>query len=143
MVDVLSRSRSSSAAVTLVGTLAGLVVIGLYFGAGLLVGGWSLSEFLTHLSIETVGYLLTMIVLSIVFVGLPIATYLRFDLITPLVILVLVICAWLTLGAVRGILSPQTIFGLSLDAMYYSPVAVVLYAIVGGGEYFFRDETGD
>ena len=141
MVDVLARSRSSSVAAMLVGTLAGLVVIGLYFGAGLLVGGWSVSEFLTHLSTETVGYLLSMIVLSIGFLGLPIATYLRFDLITPLGILVLVIIGWLVLGAVQGILSLQTIFGLALYVAYFSPVPIVLYAILGVGEYLYRTKT--
>lgn len=133
MVDLLARSRSSTAAAAIVGTLAGLSVICLYVVAGLLVAGWSVSEFFSHLSFDTIGYLLSMIVLTIGFVGLPIATYLRFDLIAPLVILVLVICAWFTLGAIQGTLSPQTIFGLALYATYYSPVAVVLYAIVGGG----------
>lgn len=141
MVGLIARSRSSGTAAAMIGTLVGLFVISLYLGAGLLVAGWSVSEFLTHLSVDTVAYFLGMIVLTIVFVGFPIATYLRFDLIAPLVILVLVICAWFTLGAIQGVLSPQTIFGLALYATYYSPVAVVLYAILGGGEYLYRTKT--
>lgn len=141
MVPLVRRSHSSVGAAAVVGTLAGLAVVSSYFGAGLLVGGWNFSEFLTNLSVGTVGYLLGMIVLSTVFVGLPIATYLRFEVIAPLVILVLVILGWLTLGAVQGILSLQTIFGLALYAAYLSPGAIVLYAIFGGGEYLFRTKT--
>ena len=141
MVALLARSHTSTAAAALVGTLFGLAVVCLYFGAGLLVAGWNVSEFLTGLSIDTVGYLLGMIVLVIVFIGLPIATFLRFDLIVPLVVLVLVILGWLILGAVQGILSLQTIFGLALYAAYLSPIALVLYAIFGGSEYWFRTKT--
>ena len=141
MVPLVRRSHSSVGAAAIVGTLAGLAVVSCYFGAGLLVGGWNFSEFLTHLSVGTVGYLLGMIVLSTVFVGLPIATYLRFEVIAPLVILVLVILGWLILGAIQGILSLQTIFGLALYAAYLSPGAIVLYAIFGGGEYLFRTKT--
>ncbi|WP_139328839.1 hypothetical protein [Haladaptatus litoreus] len=79
-----------------------------------------------------------MIVLVIAFVGLPIAIFLRFDLIAPLVLLVVVILGWLIVGAVQGILSFQTTFGLALYAAYLSPIALILYAIFGGSEYLFR-----
>lgn len=141
MVALLARSRSSTAAAALVGTLVGFAVVCLYFGAGLLVAGWSVSEFLAHLSVGTLGYLLGMIGLVIVFVGLPIATFLRFELVAPLVVLVLVILGWLTVGVVQGILSLQTVFGLALYAAYLSPIALVLYAIFGGSEYLFRART--
>ena len=143
MADLVSRSQSSAVTATIVGILAGLFAISLYVIAGVLVAGWSVSEFLVHLSVDTVGYVLGMIVLTVGFVGLPVAAYVRFDLIAPLVIFVLVVTAWLILGALRGILSAQTIFGLALYATYYSPVAVLLYAIVGAGEYRFRDGYGN
>ncbi|QLG49351.1 hypothetical protein [Natrinema halophilum] len=141
MGSLLPRSHSSSAAAALVGSLVGLAVVCLYFGAGLLLAGWSISEFLTHLSVDTLGYLLGMIVLVITFVGLPIAFFLRFNLITPLVVLVAVVLGWLILGAIQGILSLQTIFGLALYAAYLSPLALILYAIFGGGECLFRTKT--
>ncbi|MGQ3330151.1 hypothetical protein [Halorubrum sp. FL23] len=141
MVALLARSRSSTPAAALSGILVGLAVVSLYFGAGLLIAGWSVSEFLAHLSIDALGYLLAMIALAIAFVGLPIAIFLRFDLLTPLVVLVVVILGWLTVGAVQGILSLQTIFGLALYAVYLSPIPLVLYAILGGGEYLFRIRT--
>ena len=141
MVALLSRSHSSTPAAALSGILVGLAVVSLYFGAGLLMAGWSVSEFLAHLSIDAIGYLLAMIALTFAFVGLPIAVFLRFDLITPLVVLVVVILGWLAVGAVQGILSLQTIFGLALYAVYLSPIALVLYAIFGGGEYLFRTKT--
>ena len=141
MGALLARSRSSTGAAALVGTLVGLAVVCLYLGAGFLVAGWSVSEFLAHLSVDTVGYLLGMIGLVIAFVGLPIAVFLRFELLAPLVVLVLVILGWLTVGVVQGILSVRTVFGLALYAAYLSPIALVLYAIVGGSEYLFRNET--
>ncbi|WP_433630015.1 hypothetical protein [Halomicrococcus sp. NG-SE-24] len=141
MVALLARGHFSTAAAALSGILVGLAVVCLYFGAGLLIAGWNVSEFLAHLSIDTIGYLLAMVVLAIAFVGLPIAIFLRFNLITPLVVLVVVILGWLIVGAVQGILSLQTIFGLALYAAYLSPVSLVLYAIFGGSEYLFRTKT--
>jgi len=71
MAALLARSHSSTGAAALVGTFVGLVVICLYVGGGLLVAGWSTSEFLAHLSVDTVGYLLGMIALVISFVDSP------------------------------------------------------------------------
>ncbi|MFA9516899.1 hypothetical protein ACERIT_06735 [Halopenitus sp. H-Gu1] len=141
MVALLARSHSSTSAAALVGTLVGIAVLCLYFGAGLLIAGWSVSEFLAHLSGDTVGYLLGMMVLVIASVGLPIAIFLRFGLITPLAVLILVILGWLIVGAVQGVLSLQTIFGLALYAAFLSPIALFLYAIFGGSEYLFRAKT--
>lgn len=136
-------SRTSTGVAALTGTIVGLVVVCLYFGVGLLVAGWSISEFLTHLSVSTVGYFIGMIVLVVAFVGLPIAGLLRFHLISPLVVLVLVILGWLTVGAVQGLLSLQTVFGLALYAAFLSPIALVLYGVLGGGEYLFRTRTSN
>jgi len=123
MAALLARSHSSTGAAALVGTFVGLVVICLYVGGGLLVAGWSTSEFLAHLSVDTVGYLLGMIALVISFVGLPIAVFLRFDLLASLVILGLVIFGWLVVGVAQGVLSLQTVFGLALYAAYLSPIS--------------------
>jgi Na+-driven multidrug efflux pump len=73
MVAPLEQSRTSTGAATLIGAVVGLAVVCLYLGAGLLVGGWSISDFLTHLSPGTIGYFVGMIVLVVAFVGLPIA----------------------------------------------------------------------
>lgn len=142
MVGSMGRSRTSTGTATLVGSVVGLATVCLYLGAGLLVAGWSISEFLAHLSAGTVGYFLGMIVLVVAFVGLPIAGFLRFRLITPLGALVLILLGWLTLAAVQGLLSVQTIFGLALYAAFLSPIALVLYGVLGGGEYLFRTKTG-
>jgi len=93
------------------------------------------------ISVDTVGYLLGMIALVISFVGLPIAVFLRFDLLASLVILGLVIFGWLVVGVAQGVLSLQTVFGLALYAAYLSPISLVLYAIFGGTEYLYRTKT--
>ncbi len=141
MVVPREQGRTSTGTATLVGTVVGLAVVCLYLSAGLLVAGWSFSEFLAHLSVGTVGYFVGMIVLVVAFVGFPIAGFLRFHLITPLVVQVLVLLGWLTVGAIQGLLSLQTIFGLALYAGFLSPIALVLYGVLGGSEYLFRIKT--
>lgn len=141
MVLPLERSRTSAGAATLVGAVVGIAVVCLYLGAGLLVAGWSISEFLADLSLGTVGYFVGMILLVVAFIGLPIAGFLRFRLITPLGVLVLVLLGWLLLAAIQGLLSLQTIFGLALYAAFLSPIALVLYGVLGGSEYLYRTRT--
>jgi hypothetical protein len=138
MIALLERSRASTGAAVLVGGASGLVVVGVYLGAGLLLADWSLSEFLTHLSVSSVGYFLGTIGLVVAVVGLPIAGALRFDLRTPLVVFVLVILGWLTIAAVQGLLSIQTVFGTALYAAMLSPLYLVLYGVLGGSEYLYR-----
>ncbi|MCD2199623.1 hypothetical protein LPA44_06905 [Halobacterium sp. KA-4] len=140
-MDSRERRQTSTGTAALVGTVVGLGVVCLYLGLGLLVAGWKISDFLLRLSPSTVGYFVGMIALVVVSVGLPIAVFLRFQLVSPLVVLVLAALAWLVLGAVQGLLSLETIFGLALYAAYLSPIALVLYGVLGGGEYLFRTET--
>jgi hypothetical protein len=138
MVGAPQRTRSSTGAAALAGTVVGLAAVCLYLGAGLLVGGWNSGEFLAHLSAETVWYFGGTTALVVAFVGLPVAGYLRFDLVAPLAVLVVMLLGWLALGAVQGLLSAQTIFGLALYVVLFSPPALVLYAVLGGGEYLAR-----
>jgi hypothetical protein len=140
-MDSRERRQTLTGTAALVGTVVGLGVVCLYLGLGLLVAGWSISDFLVRLSPSTVGYFVGMIALVVASVGLPIAVFLRFQLVSPLVVLVLAALAWLILGAVQGLLSLETIFGLALYAAYLSPIALVLYGVLGGGEYLFRTET--
>jgi len=141
MVVPLEQSRTSTTTATLVGVVVGLAVVCLYLGAGLLVGGWNISEFFAHLSLDTIGYFTGMIVFAVAFMGFPIASFLRFRLLTPLGVLVLMLLGWLTLAAIQGLLSLQTIFGLALYTAFLSPIALVLYGVLGGGEYLFRTRT--
>ena len=141
MVVALARSHTSTGAATIVGTLVGLGVVCLYLGAGLLVAGWSISDFLTHLSVGTVGYFAGMVVLVVAFIGLPVVGFLRFHLITPLGVLVAILLGWLALAAVQGLLSLQAIFGLALYAAFLAPIALILYGVLGGSEYLYRTRT--
>lgn len=138
MTGVLAPRRTTTGAAATAGTVVGLVVVCLYLVAGVLLAGWSVGDFLEHLSVGTVGYFVGMIGLTVAFVGLPIAGYLRFRLITPLGVLGLALLGWVTLAAVQGLLAVQTIFGLALYAVIFSPVALVLYGVFGGGEYLLR-----
>lgn len=141
MVALSNRPRTSTGTAALVGTAVGLAVVGLYVGGGLLVADWSVSQFRAHLSASTVGYLVGMVGLGVGIFGVPVAGFLRFDLVAPLLVLVLVVLGWLTLGAVQGVLSLRTVFGLALYATFLSPVYLVLYGVLGGGEYLLRKRT--
>lgn len=141
MAATTERGRTSTGLAVLVGTAVGLSVVALYLVAGLLVADWSVSAFLDGLSVGTVGYLAGMIALAVAFLGLPVAAFLRFDLVAPLCVLVLGLLGWLTLAAVQGILSPRTIFGLALYAVVFSPIAILLYGGLGGGEYLLRTRS--
>lgn len=138
MTSFVHRSRTSTGVAALVGAAIGLVVVGVYLGAGLLVADWSLNEFFTHFSVGSVGYFLGMIAMTIAVFGVPVAALLRFNLTAPLVVLVLLILGWLIIGTVQGVLSLQTIFGLALYAAFLSPLYLALYGVIGGGEYLFR-----
>ncbi|HKL28951.1 MAG TPA: hypothetical protein VJ898_06745 [Natrialbaceae archaeon] len=138
MIALLERSRASTGAAALVGGASGFAVVGVYLGAGLLLADWSIGEFLAHLSGSSIGYFLGTIGLVVAVVGLPIAGALRFGLRTPLVVLVLVIIGWLSIAAVQGLLSVRTIFGIALYAAMLSPLYLVLYGVLGGGEYLYR-----
>jgi hypothetical protein len=141
MIAPLKRSRTSTGAATLVSAVIGFAVVCLYLSAGLLVAGWSISEFFAQISPGTIGYFVGMIVLVVAFIGLPIAGFLRFQLVTPLGVLVLVLLGWLTLATIQGLLSLQTIFGLALYAAFLSPITLVLYGVFGGSEYLIRTKT--
>ncbi|WP_410766373.1 hypothetical protein [Haloferax sp. DFSO60] len=142
MNTLLERSRVSTRTALLVGVATGLAVVGVYTVSGLLIADWSLYEFFAHLSPGVVGYLVGMVALVTAVFGFPVLAYLRFGLTAPLVVLTLVLLLWLTIGVVQGVLSLQTSFGLALYAVMFSPIYLVLYGILGGGEYLLRTKTG-
>ena len=141
MAALLDRTQTSTGAAALVGAVVGLAMVSLYMGGGLLFADWSLSEFHAHLSADTVGYLVGMIALGVAIFGFPVAGFLRFNLLAPLVVLVVVVFGWLILGAVQGVLSFQTVFGLALYATFLSPIYLLLYGVLGGSEYLLRTRT--
>lgn len=138
MNALLDRSRTSTTAAALVGATIGLAVVVFYLSAGLLVADWSVDEFLANLSVDSVGYFVGMMVLVVAVFALPIGGFLRFDLIAPLAVLMLVILGWLTIGTVQGLISHRTSFGLAVYAALISPIYLVLYGVLGGSEYLLR-----
>jgi len=141
MTDTVDRGRTSTGVAVPAGTAVGLVVVALYPVAGVLVADWSTSEFLAGLSVGTVGSLAGMIALAVAFLGLPVAGLLRFDLVAPLGVLALALPGWGTLAAVQDLLSPQTVFGLALYVVVFSPFPILLYGVLDGGEYLLRTRS--
>lgn len=142
MTALLEQSRRSTPTAALVGIALGIVVLALYVIAGLLVANWSLTEFVSYLSLEVVGWLALATVAAVSVFAIPVASYLRFGLYTPLAVLGIVVVGWLTLGVASGTLSVQSVFGLALYAAMLSPLYFVLYAILGAVEYRLRRSPG-
>lgn len=138
MPSLIERSRSSTPTAVLVGSSLGLVVLACFVVAGLLVADWSISEFLAYLTLEVAGWLVLMTILTVGIVAIPVVASLRFGLYAPLAVLGLVAIGWLAVGVGSGILSAQTVFGLALYAAMLSPLYLVLYGVLGGGEYLLR-----
>ncbi|QCC49487.1 hypothetical protein [Halobellus limi] len=110
----------------------------LFVVAGLLFESWSVSDFLSHLTIETIGWLLLSSGMVIATVGIPIALYFHSRLAAPVILLGVIVFGWLTIGIGTGTLQKGALFGLSLYAVGLSPVYIFLYLAFGGGEYYVR-----
>ncbi|WP_330632957.1 hypothetical protein [Halocatena halophila] len=117
----------------------GVLVVVVYVVAGLLFGGWSITEFINHLSVETVGWLLVLTVSTIAVVAIPIIAYRQFNLVIPLVVFGLVVLFWLGIAVGNGLLMVETIFGLGLYAIGLGPVYLLVY--LGGGSVEFLVRT--
>lgn len=130
--------KSSTGTAALIGIAIGVGMLALYIVGGIVVAQWGLSEFFDRLTFEIVGLLLLAGAFAVAVLAIPVAAYLRYRVVSPVVVLLLVIVAWLAQGFATGILSIQTVFGLALYAMYLSPLYVVLYLVVGWVEYRVR-----
>jgi len=86
-------------------------------------------------SVET---LVILIALAVAIIGIPVAAFLRFNLVAPLVVLVLSILGLVTLSAVQGTLTFQTLSDLAIFALFLFPNYFVLYGVLGGIEYLLR-----
>lgn len=138
MVTAATKSSPSAGKVSLIGTAIGTSVLLLYLVAGLLFGSWNIGEFLSHLTIETVGSLLLLGGMGIATFALPVALFLHSRIIAPLVLLGVIVMGWLVYGFVSGIIGAGAIFGLGLYAIGLSPLYIVLYLLLGGGEFYAR-----
>lgn len=138
MSALLEQSRRSTPTAALVGIALGVAILALYVVAGLLVANWSVSEFVSFLSLEVVGWLILATAGTVSVFAIPVACYLRFDLYTPLAVLVIVVVGWLTIGVASGLLTVQSVFGLGLYAVLLSPLYFVLYGVLGVGEHYLR-----
>jgi hypothetical protein len=138
MIPVVPGSRRSTSAAALAGTAAGVGVLAVYLGAGLLFAEWSVGEFLSRPSLGTVaslGFTGGMVVAS---VALPVALYLRYRLLAPLSLLGLATVGWFAYGALSGVLTTETAFGVALYLFFFAPFLAALALVAAGGEYVAR-----
>lgn len=129
----MTDDRLSSA---LVAVAVGGSFLALYLAAGLLFAQWSVTAFLEHLTVETVLWLLVASVAVVAVVAVPVFLFRHSRLVSPLAVLVVVLLGWIAAG-----LSIGAVFGLSLYVFGLTPLYLVLYALLGGGERYLRNRT--
>lgn len=83
MTTVAPDSPPSTGRSALVGTGFGTGVFLCFLVAGLLFGSWDVAEFLSRLTVETVGWLLLLCGMTIATFAIPIALYLHLRLLAP------------------------------------------------------------
>lgn len=137
-MTVSIEDEPSAGIALLLGATVGFGALVLYVVGGFAVGGWNLQDFLAHLTVETVGSLLLAGGIAMAVFAIPVAAWLRFHLVSPLVVLIVVVTGWLVYGAAIGILTAQTVFGLAIYALYLVPLYVALYLVTGGVEHVVR-----
>ena len=140
MATAATESTLPAGKALLIGTTIGAGVLVLSLVAGLLFGSWDVGEFLSHLTLETVGSLFLLSGLVIATFAIPTALYLHSRIVGPLVLLGVVAISWLAIGLGSGSIGTEAIFGLGLYAIGLSPLYVALYLIFGGGEYYIRKQ---
>lgn len=138
MVPAVHESEYSLRRSSSIGVAIGTGVFLLFLVAGVLFESWTIGEFLSNLTVETVSWLLLLSGMAIATFAVPIALYLHSRIVTPLILLCVISIGWLAIGISSGIIEAGAIFGLSLYAVGFSPVYVVLYLLFGGGEYYAR-----
>lgn len=138
MPALLDQKQSVEMA-SLAGVAVGLGVIGLYVIGGLVVAGWNVQEFLNHLTLGTIGSLVVAGGIAVAVFAIPVAALLRWQLVSPMVVLVLAVVVWLGYGTATGVLTAQTVFGLAVYAMFLAPLYLALYLVAGGVEYYIHN----
>ena len=131
-------SDTSTGTALLLGGGLGLGVVVLYLASGLVAAGWSVTDFSTNLTLETVGTGLLLAALTVVTFAIPVAAYLRFHLLAPVVVLAVVLLGWFGYAAATGVLTSDDVFGVGLYVVGLSPLYVVCYALGGTVEYYVR-----
>lgn len=116
----------------------GAATLGVYLVAGFVVAGWSLGEFLTQLTPSILGWLVLAGAIAVTVVAVPVVGYLRFRVVSPLVVLCAAVVGWTGLGVAQGIPLPD-LFGLSYYAFALSPVYLLCYVVFGAVEYRLRN----
>lgn len=126
------RQQGATAYATLTGIGVGVAGFVFVLILGILFAQWSVGEFFANLSPSMLGEFAVMVSLAILTLGVPVAAYLRFQLSSPAVILMVIGTCWFLLGL------GAPIFAVAAYALWLSPVYVVAYLVLGAVEWFIR-----
>lgn len=121
-----------------VGLAAGLGVVAGYLVAGLLVGGWNLTAFMTQLTARTALLTASFAGMVIASVAIPVSFAVRHNLRVPLGLFAAVALLWLVYAVGTTLGGSSGAFGIALYLFYLSPGLAFVLLVVGGFEYYLR-----
>jgi len=139
METTVPDSKSPSWKSTGLGVAIGTGVLLAFLLAGLFFESWSVSDFLSTLSLESAGWFLLSSGMAIATFAVPIALYYRFRIGAPLVVLGVIVVGWIAIGISTGTIGSGAVFGLSVYAVGVSPLYFISYLVFGGWEYYARE----
>lgn len=137
-MNLSARDGFSTVTASLIGIGIGVGVLVLYLVSGIVVAQWDITDFFTHVTLETIGTFLLLGTLTVTAFAIPTIAYSRFHIVTPIVILAVTLLGWFSYSVATGILMTDAVFGLGLYAIGLAPLYFVCYAVAGGVEYYAR-----
>ena len=137
-MNLSARDSYSTTTASLIGIGVGVGVLLLYVIGGLFVAQWDLTGIFTDPTPEIIGTFLVLGTLTAAVFAIPITVYLRFQIVTPIVILATILIIWSIYSAVTGILVSEDVFGVGLYAIGIAPLYFICYEVIGVVEYYMR-----
>lgn len=130
------RQPVSTAAATLAGIGMGLACFGLALILGILFAQWSIADFVADLTPNMVWEFSVWVAFTVITLGVPVAAYLRFRLLSPVITLAAIATYWFGLGVAASVIDHM--LGLAAYAIEFAPFYVVVYLVLGAVEWFLR-----
>ena len=130
------RGQYTMSRALLIGVGVGVSVLFLYSLGGVVVARWDVANVLIHPTLDAVSTYLLLSAYAIAVFAIPITSYLRFGVVSPVVALAVVLIGWSGLGLAVNILLTTGVFSLGYYAIGLTPLYLAVYVILGGLEYY-------
>ena len=134
------RGQYTMSRALLIGVGVGVSVLFLYSLGGVVVARWDVANVLIPPTLDAVSTYLLLSAYAIAVFAIPITSYLRFGVVSPVVALAVVLIGWSGFGLAVNILLTTGVFSLGYYAIGLTPLYLAVYVILGGIEYYVQSE---